>query len=70
MNHTLEVFARQSILDGLLQLTEFQRRIFMLLYSHENLDADIKDVVREMPVEKLDWAMKQVEGTLLKKENG
>jgi hypothetical protein len=40
------------------------------MYSHENLDADINDVIDMIPEDKLDWAMQQVENSLKKqKEN-
>jgi hypothetical protein len=36
------------------------------MYSNDNLEMDINDVVDKMDEEKLDWAMQQVERTLNK----
>ena len=64
MNNELQSFARQTILDGLNQCTEGQRRKFKQMYAGGNLERSIEDVVANMPEEKLDWAMQQVERTL------
>lgn len=41
-------------------------RVFRLMYSHDNLDKPINEVVDSIPENKLDWAMQQVENTLVK----
>lgn len=64
MNKDLEEFARSRILVGLNKLPETNQMLFKRMYSHNNLDASIKDVVASMPCEKLDWAMQQVSRTL------
>lgn len=64
MNNQLQAFARQNLKDGLAQLPENNQMLFKRMYSHENLDADISDVVDSMPDDKLDWAMQQVERSL------
>ena len=69
MNKQLQLFARQNLKDGLAQLSENQQTMFKKMYSHENQDADIKDVVDAMPEDKLDWAMKQVQNTLKERRN-
>jgi len=38
------------------------------MYSHDNQDLSIEDVVDNMKEDKLDWAMRQVERTLLNKQ--
>ena len=64
MNEQLQSFARDELKKGLSQLPEAHSHIFKCMYSHENLDADINDVVDSMPEEKLDWAMQQVQNSL------
>ena len=66
MNNTISAFARQQIKDGLHQLTEKQQLLFKRMYSHEDLDKPIDDVVDDMPDSKLDWALQQVENSLKK----
>ena len=39
------------------------------MYSHEDIDKDINDVVDDMEVGKLDWAMQQVQRSLYKENN-
>lgn len=68
MNEQLQKFARDTLKAGLAQLPTHNHRIFKLMYSHKNLDADINDVVEEIPEDKLDWAMKQVENSLKEEE--
>jgi len=64
MNETLQNWARQSLKEGLKTLPEANQLIFKRMYSPHNLEADIDDVVDNMPVEKLDWAMQQVDRTI------
>ena len=64
MNNELQDFARRTLLDGLGQCTDGQVRKFKLMYAGGNLERSIEDVVANMPEEKLDWAMQQVERTL------
>lgn len=65
MNDTLSIFARQNIKEGLAKCTEHQRMFFKRMYSHEDLDVEINSVVDNMPDEKLDWAMQQVQRQLV-----
>jgi len=66
MNNQIQDFARQTLKDGLSQLPEDWQLMFKRMYSHENLEASINDVVDSMPEDKLDWAMQQVERSLAK----
>jgi hypothetical protein len=66
MNKTLSNFAREKLKQGLLQLPDGWQMMFKRMYSHGNLDADINNVVDNMPEDKLDWAMQQVEQSLIK----
>lgn len=66
MNEQLQNFARQNLKDGLAQLPEKWQMMFKRMYSHKNLDADINDVIDNVPEDRLDWAMQQVEKSLEK----
>lgn len=68
MNTKIQDFARSILKGGLSKCTEAEQLIFKRMYSHENLDRDINDVVDNMEEEKLDWAMQQVDRSLAKKE--
>ena len=67
MNEQLINFARNELKEGLAQLTDANRLLFKRMYSHNNLDLPINEVVDKMPEDKLDWAMQQVSRTLKKK---
>lgn len=66
MNDQLQEFARSELKSDLAKLSENHRIFFKRMYSHNNPDAEINDVVDGMPEEKLDWAMQQVQRTLEK----
>lgn len=66
MNNQLQNYARTALKEGLSKCNEGQQRMFKRMYANGNLDADINDVVDNMPDDKLDWAMVQVERTLSK----
>ena len=65
MNAALQEFARQQLKDGLSKCTEAQRDLFRRMYSHKDLTCPMDEVVDRMPEDKLDWAMQQVENTLV-----
>lgn len=64
MNTELQNFARKEILAGLQLLPDSWNMTFKRMYSHKNLDADINDVIDNIPEEKLDWAMQQVQRSI------
>jgi hypothetical protein len=79
MNKTLQTFARNYLINGLAQCTPAQQEVFALMYAKpydprkRTTDVIIKIkntpyqvVVNEMPEDKLDWAMQQIEATLEK----
>ena len=66
MNEQLQEFAKSELKAGLSQCNEAQQHLFKRMYSHKNLGAPINDVVDNMPAEKLDRAMQQVQRTLAK----
>ena len=65
MNEILTEFARQNLKEGLAKCTPHQVMFFKRMYSHEDLDAEIESVVENLPDEKLDWAMQQVQRQLV-----
>ena len=66
MNKSISDFTRQQIKEGLKQLPDNWQMMFKRMYSHNNLDCDIVTVVDNMPDEKLDWTLSQVENSLKK----
>ena len=74
MNQTIESFARSQILKQCESLSTSNQRIFKLMYGRKTNtrgiatrsveDAEklsITDLVAEIPAEKLDWALQQLE---------
>jgi hypothetical protein len=68
MNETLIAFARGYLRQRLSKCTDGEQLIFKRMYSNDNLDISIDEVVERMDVEKLDWGVQQVERTLKKHE--
>ncbi len=66
MNNQLQEFARQQLKGDLPKCTEGQQLLFKRMYSYKNQEATIEEVVDKMKVDKLDWAMQQVQSTLIK----
>ena len=77
MNNQLQEFARQTLKDSLSKLPVDWQDLFKLMYGRNNgvrsvedtKLMSIQDVVNEMSPEKLDWAMQQVQNSLLKLKN-
>ncbi len=66
MNNKVSNFTREEIKQGLKQLPESWQLMFKRMYSHENINMDIDAVVDNMPDEKIDLALTQVENSLSK----
>ena len=66
MNKTVSAFIRDRLKKGLSHLPEDSQHLFKRMYSPNNLEAPIEEVVDHMPDEKLDWALTQVEQSLQK----
>ena len=74
MNATLERTARDLLKQGLAQCTAEERRVFALMYGRDQGRRSVDDavamssdaIVDEMPADRLDWALSQVERTLAK----
>ena len=78
MNQTIEDFARSEIIKQCESLPTANQRIFRLMYGRKTTgrgiatrsveDAEklsITDFLAEIPAEKLDWALQQLENTRL-----
>jgi hypothetical protein len=65
-NETLKNVAKEMLKELLSQCTEPQQLMFKRMYSHNNLELPINDVVDNMAEDKIDWAMTQVERTIEK----
>jgi hypothetical protein len=55
---------RKEIKEGLLQLEDKHRNLFLRMYSFNDLNKDINEVIDNMEEEKLDVAASQIERTL------
>ena len=79
MNDALQQYARDTLKDGLSQLPAGWQNLFKRMYGGKptrrgedsltlaEIEArPIDEVVDEMPAEKLDWAMQQVERSIAK----
>ena len=66
MHIDLEKYARNLLKERLGMLGEGHHVVFRRMYSHEDLSKPIGGVVDDMPAEKLEWALTQVDNTLRK----
>ncbi len=64
MNKQLEEFARNQLKQNLAQCTDKQQLFFKRMYANGDLEMDINQVINNMSLKKLDWAMIQVQRTL------
>lgn len=64
METSLQKFAREQLIEGLHKCTEPQVHMFKRMYSYKDLEADIETVVANMPEDKLDCALRQVNRTI------
>lgn len=64
MNIELQEYARATLKVNLFKCTDAQQLCFKRMYSHDDLELPINDVVDKMPDTMLDWAMTQVSNTL------
>jgi len=67
MNKQLQDFARKTLKEGLAQCTKDQQKMFKQIHTGSpgmNYGIDINMVVDEIGMDKLDWAMQQVQETL------
>ena len=63
---TLKNAAKTILKELLAQCTEGQQMMFKRMYSHNNLELPINDVVDQMSEDKIDWAISQCERTVEK----
>lgn len=78
MNDVLKEFARAELSRGLKLLPEDNRHMFKTMYGRKNGKRSIKDlasidideIIKEIPDEKLDWAMQQVQRSMVSTGSG
>lgn len=77
MNPQLQQFARDALKKGLAECSPEQQDLFRRMYApwamkgnftEANRFMPINEVVDEMPEDRLDWAMQQVQNTIAKNE--
>jgi hypothetical protein len=66
MNPELEAYAREYIRINIKKLKDEHIHIFKKMYSSNNLEANIDNVINNMTKDKLNWAMQQITNSLLK----
>ena len=54
----------KNILDS---LPEENQKVFKMMYSHDDLNRPISDIVDNMVPKRLKWALTQVENTIIKR---
>lgn len=64
MNKAIETFARDKIKEGLIRCNEGQRKIFRRMYGHGKPECSLRGIVDSLPVEKLDWALTQIQNAI------
>ena len=69
MNERLKESGKEILKELLSQCTPPQQFMFKRMYSHNNLELPINDVVDNMSDEKLDLAITQVERTIEKNKS-
>ena len=67
-NKTVVDFMRGEIKEALSRLPERSHSIFNRMYSPDDIGKDINSVVDDMDVDKLDWALTQVQRSVSIKE--
>lgn len=68
MNKILQAYARNYLIENLNKCNEGEINKFKLMYSYKERSLSIEEVVRNMHVDTLDWAMMQVSTTLERKD--
>ena len=69
-NKTIIKLVQKLLLDLLSQCNDYQQGMFKRMYSHNDLDKPIQQVIQDMDPEKLEWAVTQVENTLSRESQG
>lgn len=65
-NKTIVQMIKNKMNDGLAKLDEKHHLLFKRMYSPDNLDRSLEDIVANFPPDKLDNAYDQIERTLIK----
>ena len=67
MNSHLSTYARKQIKANIAICSNKAKLLFKRMYSHDNLDKKLNDIIDDMPDDKLSWAMTQLQNTLKEK---
>jgi len=68
MNKELDTYAREYIRINVKKLKDEYILTFKRMYSPKDLEAPIDNVIDKMPQHRLDWAMQQVERSLINED--
>lgn len=63
MNEQIQEFCRSTLKNGVEKLTDEQKKVFALMYSHKNPDLPLSTIIDRIHESKLDWAMQQISNT-------
>lgn len=66
MNKTFKKLCTEALKTALKQLPENQFSVFKKMYSPRNPNMTVDECVDQMPDDRLDWAMTQVENSIAK----
>lgn len=66
MNKTFKKLCTQALKTSLKELPDNQFAVFKKMYSPRNQDLTVDECVDQMPDDRLDWAMTQVENSIAK----
>ena len=67
MNKTISNTIRQSMKKMIIHCNDNEQLLFKRMYSHNNLNLHINDVIDNMPDDKINMGFTQIENTLKKK---
>lgn len=69
MSSPLSTLGKDKLKELLPQCTEAQQVMFKRMYSHKDLEKPINDIIDELPDDRINLALTQVENTI-SKNNG
>lgn len=66
LNEQVKKYIKDEIYVGLIQLPDGWITKFKRMYSPKDLTVDLKTIINNLPEEKLNWALTQVQNSLKK----
>jgi len=64
MTHEFKSYARRNIMTGLSRLPADHRDLFKRIYSGNDPNADITEVIDSISPDKVNWALRQVKNSI------